>query len=453
LIFRRVWRNRLAFYFLAVGSAFGLGNLWRFPYVVAENGGGAFVLIYLFLAFLMGLPLMVAELSLGKGMKQSVVPSFQDLGPKQEWVNFFGWAILSVNFLVLAFYAVISGWVLHYLVQFVRGFVTSDWQLARFSFEVLEESSFLQLGLSGLHLWLIGTLVAKGLDKGVERSIGLIMAVFALLLIYLIRFTLDLPSTSQALRFLFYPDFSKLNLGSLLAACGHVFFSLSIGFGLLVTFGSYLDEKEATPKAGFRICFIDSLVSLLAGLIVFPIAIAVSGTVLSNPTLLFDSLPTFFLTLTPHQSIGVWFFLCLYCASMGSSLGLLENSVSNLMDVFRVKRKIAVILSLGVVFILAALILLMQDWVAESWARGTALGIVDFVVINILLPVMVLVFSIFFLKYFPAKKMRDLFIEKESIESESLFLNWIFSLRYLVPFFIGLAFFLQGLAWIMAFVV
>ncbi|MGZ3721735.1 MAG: sodium-dependent transporter, partial [Bdellovibrionales bacterium] len=251
----RVFGTRLGFYLAAIGSAFGLGNLWRFPYVVAENGGGAFVILYLFLVFLIGMPFLIGELMLGKVSRSSLAPAMMKLRGERyqvrelrehpeyspQWVK---WGIRSISYLslfitlvVLAYYAVISGWVLHFFMQLVISIFNPGHFKPEGALKVLLENGWLQLMLTSVHLLTVAIIVAKDLEYGLEKWVGYCMSVFVFLLVALAIQSMSLKSSTEAMRFLFYPDFSKLTLESLGQALGHVFFTLSVGFGSMVTFG------------------------------------------------------------------------------------------------------------------------------------------------------------------------------------------------------------------------
>jgi NSS family neurotransmitter:Na+ symporter len=350
-----VFGTRIGFYLAAIGSAFGLGNLWRFPYVVAENGGGAFVLLYLFLVFLIGLPFLIGELSLGKISRKSLKPAllrllgerFQARSLRESGWNpspFVAWTLrnvgnlsLAITMVVLAYYAVISGWVLHFLMQlFISAFDHDRFQ-PEGALKILLNNGWLQLLLTSVHLLTVAVIVAKDLEFGLEKWVGYFMPLFVLLVIALAFKSLQLDSAYEALRFLFYPDFSKLTLNSMGHAIGHVFFTLSIGFGTMVTFGSYLREKAYLPMAGFRVCFLDSLISLWAVVMIFPLALY-SSTSSAGPELLFQTVPRLVKELPGGHWFGVGFFVCLYLASLGASIGLFEAVVASWRETRRMPR-------------------------------------------------------------------------------------------------------------------
>ena len=244
------FKNRFSFYLLAIGSACGLGNLWRFPYIVGENGGGAFLLLYVFLALTVGLALLISELMIGRYTGTSILAATRHISTlSKNKYYIFGWFSLFISAVTLSYYSVISGWVLHYLTQFIMSLFqpSSEFYLKSISVNVLLQNSWLQFMLASVHLLVAAVIVVKGFGEGVEKRISSLLPVFGLLVVILLIGSLSLDSSRDVLRFLFYPDFSKLSWGSLGHATGHVFFTLSLGFGTMVTFGSYFKNEDHLP--------------------------------------------------------------------------------------------------------------------------------------------------------------------------------------------------------------
>jgi NSS family neurotransmitter:Na+ symporter len=326
---RSLWGTRFGFYLAAVGSAFGLGNLWRFPYITVENGGGAFVIMYIVMALCVGLPLLIGELMLGKISRRSVISACSRLSKDESisrkmrtkgggaWM-WTGRLSVIVCLLILSYYAVISGWVLHFLMQFfVSQLKTGAFDVEK-SLAVLREHGGLQIALMSVHLLITLVIVGKGVQEGIEKWVSYSMPAFIILLMILVTKSLSLPSAGDALRFMFYPDFSKLTLFSPLDAIGHVLFTLSIGIGTMVTFGSYLNETTKIPAAGFRITAMDTVISLFAGLLIFPLLIGAAFST-TGPELLFQTLPRLLVDLDSGFLFGMAFFICLYLAALGAS--------------------------------------------------------------------------------------------------------------------------------------
>jgi NSS family neurotransmitter:Na+ symporter len=442
---RSSWKTRFGFYLAAIGSACGLGNLWRFPYVVGENGVGAFVLIYVLIALVIGLPLLIGELMLGKSTHKSILMAISGLEYKRKKpFAIVGLCAVLMSLVVLSYYAVISGWVLHYLVQFAVQVFGKSNSVSSGQLALLMQNGWLQIGLASVHLILTVVIVLKGVQEGLEKWIGYMMPVFTVLLIALVGRSLSLPSSGEAIRFLFYPDFSKLTLASLSHAIGHVFFTLSVGFGTMVTFGSYLNDGDHIPTAGFRVAVVDTALSLVAGLLIFSIALGASNVPLTDPGLMFESLPKFLLQMPGGVIFGFLFFVCLYLAALGASMGLLESIVSNGVERLKKPRTLMAWISGG-----AALILALGPAFSGSLFKGVkingkaVLESLDSILINWLLPVLAIGLSLA-ISYGISKTEKEIhFVNDEKIESFALFPYWQVALRWIVPGFITLAILLQ----------
>lgn len=458
-----IWGTRLGFYLAAVGSAFGLGNLWRFPYVAAENGGGAFVLLYLASAFLIGLPFLIAELLFGKLSRSSLMPATMKLiGERRQPAQFsteaqslppavkksfktLASASLLLNMLVLSYYAVISGWVLHFLIRIFFGLVQITEFSGAESLEVLMKYGWLQVLLTGLHLIIVGFVVARDLEQGLEKWVGYAMPVFAFLLGLLVYKSLTLDSATHALRFFLYPDFSKLTISSLAQAIGHVFFTLSIGFGTMVTFGSYLRDESYLPLAGLRVCTLDSIISLLAGIMIFPL-ILMGDQKAVGPDLFFQMMPQLFDSMTGGLWFGAMFFLCLYLASLGASIGLLETLVANLRETKRVPRKSGTWMMIGIC-LLVSLVPALSSNVLEFVRIGkrSLLEFWDVLLINWVLPIVALFISQMVSWRLRQDLVKAEFSQTETGSSVQLYSHWIFVLRFIASPIILIALFLQAL--------
>jgi len=442
---RGLWSTRFGFYLVAIGSACGLGNIWRFPYVVGENGGGAFVLLYAVLALSVGLPLLIGELLLGKYTRRSLMSAASQI--KSPSVNILSWlSVISIllALFILSYYAVISGWVLHFVMQFVFGFIKPQIEQRDF-LSTLMSNGLLQAGLASVHLVLVFIVVMKGVQEGIEKWIGNMMPLFIILLIYLMAKSLSLPSSESALRFLFYPDFSKLNSSSLISALGHVLFTLSVGFGAMVTFGSYMHIGEHVPTAGFRVALTDSFISILAGLLVFPMALQVSHSRLTDPTLIFEALPDFFMTTKAGNVFGLVFFLCLYIASLGASIGLLEVVVSNVVDRLpNLGRRRAAIMISVVAFLISTIPSFSSSNLRQFQIAGRGLlENIDIILITWVLPFVALCGSIVITYILPEAPKQEEFCNPNHINSTSLYGFWKWSLKYYIPAIIILGFVLR----------
>lgn len=441
---RTLWGTRFGFYIAAIGSAFGLGNLWRFPYITAQSGGGAFVLLYVMMALAVGMPLLIGELMLGKLTRKTVIAGCRQLGEGQANRNiaFNTWVgRLSVLVCLMAFsyYAVISGWVLHFLMQFSVGHLAHGNFDVDASMKVLRDNGLLQIALTSVHLLISLIIVVKGVQEGIEKWVSHIMPVFLILLILLLTKALSLPTSTSALRFLFYPDFSTLTMQSMLHALGHVLFTLSIGFGTMVTFGSYLNEKTHIPSAGFRVTVMDTTISLIAGMLIFPLLVG-TGVSSTGPELLFQTMPQLLMNFEFGFFFGLAFYLCLYLAALGASIGLLESIVSNLIDFRQFTRIKSTWISGGL-----ALVISIPPALASTTFRSYNLGgrnlleMIDGALVNWLLPIAALGVALIASRRLKRESMRNEFINDDSPATQKLFSHWLFVLRWIVPAIVILA--------------
>lgn len=451
-----LWGTRFGFYLAAIGSAFGLGNLWRFPYVTVENGGGAFVLLYVLFAILIGLPLLVGELMLGKLSHRAVVSACEALDrsakPKRKfrWVWVGRFSVISC-LLILSYYAVISGWVLHFLTQFFFGHLMNGTYDADNSLRVLRENGLLQIALTSVHLLITLVIVAKGVQEGMERWVSRAMPVFVLLVFLLVTKSLSLPSAPSALRFFFYPDFSKLTPYSPLDALGHVFFTLSVGFGTMVTFGSYLNPQTHLPSAGFRVTAMDTVISLFAGLLIFPL-LATSNLTEATPELLFQTLPRLLQGLDNGFLFGLSFFVCLYLAALGASIGLFESVVANVLDLTGLPRLKATWITGCVAFLLSIIPAASTSTLKNVQFRGQGLlELLDGFLIDFLLPIAALGISLSVSRAMDPEKLKPEFVNDDSIATHKLFSHWLFAMRWFAPAVIIFAFALAGFGLIRSF--
>lgn len=436
-------KSTMGFYLLAMGSALGLGNLWRLPFVMGENGGGAFFLFYILLAFLIGMPLLIAELMLGRHSGASPLKITADISKKTER-PFLVFGILSVIMcvVVLSYYSVISGWVLHFLARFIASGLSQ--QTSALNFSVLLENSWLQVLLTSVHLVLIVTVVSVGVQEGLEKWIRAIVPLFLVFVVVLLTQTLTLPSTSEVLRFLFYPDFAKMSWHTMGRALAHVFFTMSVGFGLIVSMGAYLRHDEHIPTVGFRITMIDMFVSILALLFVFPVAFQANEQVAStNPILLFNVVPQFFQHMRGGTVYGIIFFLCLYLASLNASLALMESLISNLQSLKPAySRKKSVWILVGVIFSLTCFWVLIPSIIHPD-SGPAVLELLDNVAVNWILPVVALGLLLCFHEATSSQEKRDMFVDRNRFVSVIMESHWFFVIKWLAPALIILALFLQ----------
>ena len=341
---RGKWGSRFGFVLAAAGSAIGLGNIWRFPYVVGENGGAVFVLIYLAFVFLIGAPVMVAELSLGRHTNRNPVGAFDAVAP-WSWWKLVGLLGVMTGVGILSFYGVIAGWTLGYFFKTISGSfsqtMTAEQSTALFSGFVGNWQ--VAVGLLALFLLLTALIVWRGVSRGIELVSKVLMPVLFLLLVVLAIRSVTLSGAGGGLEFYLAPDFSKLTPQTIPTALGQAFFSLSLGMGAMITYGSYIRKHDNIASSAGIVCVFDTSIALLAGLIIFPALFHSGLDPAGGAGLVFQVLPTLFASLPAGQLFGTAFFLLLTIAALTSTISLLEVPVSYLIDEWRWSRGKAVV--------------------------------------------------------------------------------------------------------------
>ncbi len=330
---RGQWTGRIGFILAAAGSAIGLGNIWRFPYSVGEGGGGLFVIIYLFFVLAIGLPVLLAELSMGRESQRNPVGAFKALIPGKLWPYVGGLGVLT-GAGILAFYSVIAGWTVGYLGKAISGALKEarDGDSSGAIFEAFVADPLWTIVLSGLFLLITLVVVRRGVSKGIERAATLLMPALFVLLIALAIRAISLPGGVDGLIYLFSPDWSKLSLEVVMGALGQALFSLSLGMGAMITFGSYASKRENLWKSGVYIAIADTGIALLAGLIIFPALFFANADPTAGPGLVFVVLPTIFSQMPLGAAFSVAFFSLLTIAALTSTVSLLEVVVAYFVD-------------------------------------------------------------------------------------------------------------------------
>ena len=323
----------MGFVLAAAGSAIGLGNIWRFPYSVGEGGGGLFVLIYLLFVLLIGVPVMFAELSVGRATNRNPVGAFKALVPKSLWPALGGLGVLT-GFCILAFYSVVAGWALGYLFSSVSGGLSSavDGETSGAIFSALIGSPAQAIVLTTIFMAVTVVVVRGGISSGIERMTTILMPILFVLLVVLAGRAITLDGGMDGLVYLFKPDFSELSIPVVMSALGQAMFSLSLGMGAMITYGSYLSNKTNLWKAGAFVAGFDTLIAILAGLIIFPALFSVGAEPTAGPGLVFVVLPTIFNSMPLGSIVAVLFFSLLAIAALTSTVSLLEVVVAYFVD-------------------------------------------------------------------------------------------------------------------------
>ena len=435
------WSSRLALIFAASGFSVGLGNIWRFPYLTGENGGAAFILVYLVCVFGIGLPLVMAELMLGRRGKRGVVGSLRAVaawsGASERW-NWIGKLALLATFAILSYYVIIAGWTLDYMVRVATG--TFDGIERRGStavFESLMSSPVRMILWGGITIIVTGLAVGRGLQGGIEKVTGILMPLFFVGLVLFAGYALIVGDAASAVRFLFVPDFSKIDGSVIAMAVGQAFFSVGVGFGTMVSFGSYLDEDVSIASTAAIIVAADTAVALIAGLTIFPFVFLYGLELTSGPGLVFETLPVAFGAMHAGELVGLVFFLLLFIAAITSCVGLLEPLAKRARAVFGMRLSAATILLSLLVFIASlGTVLSFNAWAGvyplsffAPFAQSTIYVVQDYIAVNVLLPVGALLTAVF-TGWFANRVFWEEELSTSGRVAKAL---WLPTMRYVVP--------------------
>ena len=400
---RESFKSRLGFLLVSAGCAIGIGNVWRFPYVAGENGGGLFVLLYLVFLILMGLPVLTMELAVGRASRRSAVQAYQALEkPGSKW-HIHGWFAILGCYLLMMYYTTVSGWMISYCVKFVTGTFRSGMSTADtsavFSFLL---SSPLQMGFFMILTVVAGFLIcSKGLQDGLEKLSKIMMIALLFLIIILAAHSLTLSGASEGLSFYLIPRFStvqNVGLGNVIsAAMNQAFFTLSLGVAAMEIFGSYMSKDNTLAGEGIRICALDTFVAIMAGLIIFPACFSYGVEVNAGPQLIFITLPNVFVNMAGGRIWGSLFFLFMTFASFSTVIAVFENIMSFCMDMFGISRRKAALINCIIILIASLPCVLGYNlWSGLHLIGGRdVLDSEDFLVSNLLLPLGSLVYLLF----------------------------------------------------------
>jgi NSS family neurotransmitter:Na+ symporter len=425
---RGQWGSTLGFVFAAAGSAIGLGNIWRFPYVTGTNGGAAFIIIYLACVVFICLPYLIAELALGRHTQRNPVGAILKLRPRSPWslVGFLG---VLTGVCILSYYAVIAGWAFGYIF---KSALAPAMSCADFT-----ASPLITVPLFVVFIFFTILVVIGGVEHGIERWAKILMPVLLGLMAVVIIRGMTLPGASAGFEFLFKPDFSVVDGKVILAALGQAFFSLSLGMGAMITYGSYLPKSSNLLFAGGSVALFDTLIALLAGLMIFPAVFAMGKDPAEGPPLLFEVLPDIFASMPLGTIVAVVFFILLSIAALTSTVSLLEVVVSYFVDERRWRRRIAVWMVGAIVFVFGLPSVLSQGantTLSEASLLGNTsfLYIMDFLWGNVSLAVGAFFLSIFVGWVWGTRKAAGE-LREGGTASPRLLAVWGFFVRWICP--------------------
>lgn len=399
---RESFKSRLGFILVSAGCAIGIGNVWRFPYVAGENGGGLFVLFYLIFLVFMGIPVLTMELAVGRASRKSAVLGYKKLEkPKSKW-HIHGWFCMLGCYLLMMYYTTVSGWMTSYFYKFATGTFESGMT----SEQVSGVFSQLQSNPIEMVIWMaiitiLGFLVcSRGIQKGIEKVSKVMMIALLVLILALAVNSILLSGAGEGLKFYLVPDFEKVSeigIGNIVsAAMNQSFFTLSLGIAAMEIFGSYMSKDNTLPGESVKICALDTFVAIMAGLIIFPACFSYGVEPDQGPALIFITLPNVFVNMAGGRIWGTLFFLFMTFACFSTIIAVFENIISFCIDMFGISRKKSVVIN-AVIILIASLpcVFGFNIWSGFELFGQNVLGMEDFLVSNILLPVGSLIYLLF----------------------------------------------------------
>lgn len=428
------WSSRFAFILAVAGSAIGLGNIWKFPYIAGVNGGGAFVLVYLLCVFIVGLPIMMAEILMGRRGRRNPIATMRLLGDEEGGSQ--RWAIVGAvgviaGFLILSYYSVIAGWAIAYIFQGVSGaFTAIDTEGVGEIFSRLSGSWLLTGFWHTLFMVMTTVVVSRGVEQGLERAVRVLMPALIALLLVLLVYSMIAGDFVAGLRFMFEPRFADLTRAGALSALGHAFFTLSVGMGAVMAYGAYLPSDTSIARISIAVVCADTGIAILAGLVIFPIVFANGLNPAAGPGLIFQSLPLAFGQMPGGVIIAGLFFLLLTFAAWTSAISLMEPAVAWLIEARKTSREMAAAVMGGTIWLLGFLSVFSFSLLADFQPFGrTLFDNLDFLTSNIMLP-----FGGFLIVVFAGWVMCGNSSADELDPDAAVgYLAWRFAARYIAP--------------------
>lgn len=430
-----LWATRWIFILAAAGSAIGLGNIWKFPYITGVNGGGAFVLAYLLCVLLVGLPIMVAEVLMGRRGRAAPIHAMQKLaqesGVSRRW-GLLGWMGTLAGFLILSFYSMIAGWAVYYVVLMAKGtFAAADAAAVQSSFDGLLANPWSMLLWHSVFMVMTIYVVARGVKNGLEHAVRWMMPALIALVLVLVGYAMTTGYFMQGFHFLFDVDFSKLTPQAILVAMGHSFFTLSLGMGAIMAYGAYMSRSQSIGKSVLIIGVLDTAFALLAGLAIFPIVFAYGLEPGAGPGLMFVTLPLAFGNLPFGAAFGAIFFVLVVLAAWTSAISIAEPFVS-----WAVEKGMRRPVAAGIIgvtsWLLGILSILSFNWLSGDEYKlfgRTFFDNVDFLTTNIMLPLGGLLIAIF-----AGWVMKETKVMKElEMKNQAIYIAWRIAIRIVAP--------------------
>lgn len=435
--------SKLGIVLATAGSAVGLGNIWRFPYMTGQNGGAAFLLMYVACILLLGVPGMISEFIVGRNAQTNAASAYDKLSKGRPW-KLVGHLGILTSTIILGFYAVVAGWCLQYLFASISGQVQGDAQYVQQYFVDFSSSAWKPVVYGLLFILITHLIVVRGVQHGIEKASKLLMPILLILLIVLVVASCMLPGAVEGIKFLLKPDFSKLSSDVMLEALGQAFFSLSLGTACLCTYASYFSRDTNLLNSAGQIALLDSLIALLAGLLIFPAAAAVGISADSGPSLIFITLPNVF-----QQAFGslpvvgyvvsIMFYALLVFAALTSTISMHEIGTAFFTEEFHMPRKYAA----WVLTIVASVLCLLCSWSVGAFdIKVLGLSLMDFcdqLTANFMLPLGGMLACLYVGWYIPRQVVHDEFTNYGQL-NQNFYRIYLFAVRYVCPVCIMLVF-------------
>lgn len=437
---RATFGSKLGVIMATVGCAVGLGNIWRFPYMIGQNGGAAFLAIYIICIILLGLPVMLSEFFIGRYTRKNAAGAFKVLAPGTKW-SLIGYNGVLASFLILGFYSVVAGWTLEYIMQAVTGSL-SDKAPEAFAqdFKLFSTEIFRPILWTVTFIGLTHFIVVSGVKEGIERTSKVMMPILFLILLALCIRSVTLPNASEGLYFLFKPDFSKITSAVVLSAMGQAFFSLSIGMGCLITYSSYFSKDTKMQITALQVTILDTLVAVMAGIMIFPAVFSFGIAPTAGPELVFITLPNVFQQLPMGAIWSLVFFLLLALAALTSTISLHEVATAYVHEEYQITRtKAAWFVSGGVMVLGIISSLSIGIWKEYTLFGLTFFDLLDYLTAKIMLPFGGMLICIYLGNRVDRKILKEELTNKGTVPFY-FFNTYAFFMKYIAPIAIGMIF-------------
>ena len=438
---RSTFSGKLGFVLSAAGASVGLGNIWRFPYLAAKYGGGIFLLVYIILALTFGYTMIMAETALGRMTRKSPVGAFGKFG-KSGWLSFGGWINAVIPVLIVPYYSVIGGWVIKYLVEYIKG---NSKGLATDGYF----SGFISNGMSAEVCFIVFSVITlliiyAGVQNGVERVSKFMMPVLVVLSVIIVVYSVTRPGAMAGVKYFLVPNLANFSWMTVVAAMGQMFYSLSIAMGILVTFGSYMKKDVSIEGSTTNVEIFDTAIAMMAGLMIIPAVFAFSGgdpdTLQAGPSLMFITIPKVFASMGMGTFVGIMFFLLVLCAALTSSIALTESAVSTFQDEMKWSRKKATVIVGIIMVILGSLSSLGYGPLAFVKIIGMQfLDFFDFLTNSVMMPIAAIATCLLVSRVIGVQKIEEeVMLEGGRFRRKNIF---NFMIKYLCPIFAAIILF------------